>query len=95
MALGYPFPHVHTYPVGTGTVIRMSGTYLELTEVASILTEDHIIWGSLTSWPGIMELCVALGSPSPHVHIYPVGAGNCHQNVRIHFRTYRGGIHLP
>ena len=23
--------------------------------------------------------CVALGSPSSHVHIYPVGTGNCYQ----------------
>ena len=55
---------------------------------------NNFIWGSLTSWPGIGELRVALGSPSLHVHTYPVGTGNCHQNVWICFRTYRGGIHL-
>ena len=70
MALGSPSSHVQTYVYTLcekGTVIRMSGSALELTEVASIFTEDDIIRGSLTSWPGIGELCVALGS---HPHMY-------------------------
>ena len=92
-----PHPHMYTPTLCEyGTVIRMSGSALEPYRGGILkLYANNFIWGSLTCWPGNGELCVALGSPSSHVHTYsyPVGTGNCHQNVWIWFRTYRGGIH--
>ena len=93
-----PHPHMYTPSLWKQRiVIRMSGSALELNKgwhpssVKIICEKFHL---EVTRWSGIGELRVALGSPSPHVHTYPVGTGNCHQNVWIRFSTYRGGIHL-
>ena len=98
MALGSPSSHVLSSPVGTWNCHQniwiCFRTYRGGIHHQLRLYVNNFIWGSLTSWPGIGELRVALGSPSSHEHTYPVGTWNCHQNVWICFRTYRGGIHL-